>query len=241
MKRIDEASSLFASADQIWCDVHHIDENDPHAIASYLAVAFGKSQVAGVAIMSPETPQVRDAITRLQERGVAALPFISNQTMMDANWVGIDNRAAGATAGLLLGQCVGQRSGSVMVVAESMQSRDSLERRLGFDREINESFPRLRALPSLETYGNDERAHAIIAASLKANPDIVGIYVMASEARVPLSILSDLKVDASIIKIAHERTPVYRSGPAQQNTGRGDCPGSRSPCPQRHSPSERHG
>lgn len=205
VERIEEARVVF-SADHVWCDVHHIDENDPHAIASYLA-SLSVSQVAGVAIMSPETPQVRDAITRLQERGVAALPFISNQTMMDANWVGIDNRAAGATAGLLLGQCVGQRSGSVMVVAESMQSRDSLERRLGFDREINESFPRLRALPSLETYGNDERAHAIIAASLKANPDIVGIYVMASEARVPLSILSDLKVDASIIKIAHERTP----------------------------------
>jgi LacI family transcriptional regulator len=205
VERIEEAKAVF-SADHVWCDVHHIDENDPHAIASYLA-SLSVSQVAGVAIMSPETPQVRDAITRLQERGVAALPFISNQTMMDANWVGIDNRAAGATAGLLLGQCVGQRSGSVMVVAESMQSRDSLERRLGFDREINESFPRLRALPSLETYGNDERAHAIIAASLKANPDIVGIYVMASEARVPLSILSELEVDASIIKIAHERTP----------------------------------
>lgn len=157
--------------------------------------------------MSPETPQVRDAIRRLQERGVAALPFISNQTRMDANWVGIDNRTAGATAGLLLGQCVGEREGSVIVIAESMQSRDSLERRLGFDDELNENFPNLRALPSLETYGNKERAHAIISANIKANSDVVGIYVLASEARTPLSILNELKVDPSIIKIAHERTP----------------------------------
>lgn len=205
IKRIDEARSLFAS-DQIWCDVHQIDENDPHSIATYLS-SLDKAQVAGVAIMAPETPQVRDAIRRVQERGVAALPFISNQTTMDANWVGIDNRAAGATAGLLMGQFIGQKPGAIMVIAESMQSRDSLERRLGFDQEINEGFAQLRALPSLETYANEDRARTIIAASLRANPEIVGIYVMASEARSPLSILKDLNIAQSIVKIAHERTP----------------------------------
>lgn len=205
VRRIQEAETVFA-ADHVWCDVQHITENDPHSISQFLA-SLTKGNVAGVAIMSPETPQVRDAITRLQERGVATLPFVSNQTMMDADWVGIDNRAAGATAALLLGQCVGQRSGSVMVIAESMQSRDSLERRLGFDTEMNGAFPRLRTLPSLETYGTEERARDIIAASLKANPDIVGIYVMASEARTPLSVVADLNVGPDIVKIAHERTP----------------------------------
>lgn len=203
--RIQEAETLF-SADHIWCDVHHIDENDPHSISTYLS-SLTKTDVAGVAIMSPESPQVRDAIIRLQERGVAALPFISNQTMMDADWVGIDNRAAGATAGLLMGKFVAERRGTVMVIAESMQSRDSLERRLGFDQEICDSFPRLHALPSLETYGNADRAHAIIGASLQAHPDIVGIYVMASEARTPLSIVADMQVPRGAVRIAHERTP----------------------------------
>lgn len=205
IERIEEADTLFA-ADHVWCDVHHIDENDPHSISSYLG-SLSKDDVSGVAIMSPETPQVRDAITRLQERGVAALPFISNQTMMDAHWVGIDNCAAGATAGLLLGQFVGARRGSVMVIAESMQSRDSMERRMGFDKEINENFPHLHALPSLETYGQAERARSVISTNLRANPDTVGIYVMASEARIPLSVLKELDVAPSIIKIAHERTP----------------------------------
>jgi LacI family transcriptional regulator len=113
VKRIEEAQAIFSS-DQIWCDVHQIDENDPHSIATYLS-SLSKSEVAGVAIMSPETPQVRDAIRRLQERGVAALPFISNQTTMDANWVGIDNRAAGATAGLLMGKFIGPKAGSILV------------------------------------------------------------------------------------------------------------------------------
>lgn len=205
VQRIREAETLF-SADQVWCEVHHIDENDPHSISAYLS-SLAKSDVAGVAIMSPETPQVRDAITRLQQRGVAALPFVSNQTMMKADWVGIDNRAAGATAGLLMGHLTGPHGGAVMVIAESMGSRDSLERRIGFDLEINDNFPRLRVLPSLETYGNEDRAHAIIRASLAAHPDITGIYVMASEARIPLSVVAHMNVSSRIIKIAHERTP----------------------------------
>jgi len=205
VSHIQEAETIF-STDRIHCDVQHIDENDPYSIASFLT-SLEKSDVSGVAIMSPETPQVRDAITRLQERGIAVLPFISNQTMMDETWVGIDNCAAGATASLLLGQFIGQRDGAVLVIAESMQSRDSLERRLGFDDIMNRSFPNLHALPSLETYGNSERAKEIIATALQNNPDIVGIYVMASEARGPLSVVQALEIDQSIIKIAHERTP----------------------------------
>lgn len=204
-RHIEEARAVFAE-DNIWCDVQEIDDNDPHSISTYLS-SLAKGDVAGIAIMSPETPQVRDAITRLQERDIAALPFVSNQTMMDADWVGIDNRAAGATAALLLGQFARQRAGSVLVISESMQSRDSLERRLGFDQEINDNFAHLRALPSLETYGNEERARQIIANSLRTSTDLAGIYVMASEARIPLSIVTELRLDPSIIKIAHERTP----------------------------------
>ncbi|MGB3245721.1 MAG: LacI family DNA-binding transcriptional regulator [Sulfitobacter sp.] len=203
--RIREAQTIF-SADHILCEVQHIDENDPHSVSAFLT-SLDKSDVTGVAIMSPETPQVRDAISRLQERGIAALPFISNQTMMDANWVGIDNKSAGATAALLLGKFIGRLSGSVMVIAESMQSRDSLERRLGFDAIMNESFPLLRALPSLETYGSETRARDVIAANLNNNPDILGIYVMGSEARAPLSVVQELDLDPSIVKIAHEMTP----------------------------------
>lgn len=204
-QRIAEARAVFAE-ENIWCDVQQIDDNDPHSISTYLAL-LSKDDVTGIAIMSPETPQVRDAITRLKERGVAALPFVSNQTMMDADWVGVDNHAAGATAALLLGQFTAGRSGSVLVLSESMQSRDSLERRLGFDQEINDNFPHLRALPSLETYGSEDRARQIIARSLQTNEDLSGIYIMASEARIPLSIVAEHGLDPSIIKIAHERTP----------------------------------
>jgi len=209
VRHIEESRDIFA-ADRVWCDLAHIDENDPHSIASFLR-SLGEDQIEGLAIMAPETPQVRDAIIRVQERGIAALPFISNQPLLNADWVGVDNSAAGATAALLLGQCVGGRSGSVMVISESMTSRDSLERRRGFDQELIQNFPDIRGLPSLETYGNEERARTIISAGLNSNPDIVAIYVMSSEARIPLEILDDLDLPKSTVKIAHERTPFTES------------------------------
>lgn len=218
VRHIEETQEAFA-LDQIWCDVEHINENDPHRIAAFLA-SLSSDDVSGVAIMAPESPQVRDAIFRLQERGVAALPFISDQATMDTDWVGIDNRAAGATAAVLLGRFCKSEAGAIMVIAESMQSRDSLERRLGFDAELGNSFPKLTALPSLETYGDEERAENIIFNMVKNNTSIVGIYVMSSEARVPVSLISKLPETQNLVTIGHERTPFTE---AALRDGRLDC------------------
>lgn len=209
LRHIAEAKSVF-SADMVWTDVHNVDENDPYKIAAYLG-GLSDEICDGVAIMAPETPQVRDAILRLQERGVHALPFISNQTLTGDHWVGIDNTSAGATAATLLGRFAKAPSGKFLVISETMQSRDSLERRLGFDQVLNASFPQFRALPSLETYGSADRAGQVISATFKRNADIVGIYIVSSEARVPLAIIKGLPVPKSVVIIAHERTPYTES------------------------------
>lgn len=218
VRHIRDAEEAFA-LDQVRCDVNHIDENDPHSIAAFLA-SLSPDETSGVAIMAPESPQVRDAIFRLQERGVAAIPFISDQTTMDTDWVGIDNRAAGATAAALLGRFCKSDSGSIMVIAESMQSRDSLERRLGFDAELGKSFPNLTALPSLETYGDEERAQEIISNVVSNDQDLVGIYIMSSEAKIPVTVLSTLPKIKDVVTVGHERTPFTE---AALHDGRLDC------------------
>lgn len=205
IRHIEEAGKTFAE-DLVWCDVHQIDENDPHSISAFLATIEPET-TSGVAIMAPESPQVRDAIYRLQERGVAALPFISDQTTTKEHWVGMNNHSAGATAANLIARFCSATHGSIMVISESMQSRDSLERRLGFDQEINEFFPNLKVLPSLETYGSVERARDIITSTVANNPDLIGLYVMSSEARPPLTTFHELESTNNIIKVAHERTP----------------------------------
>jgi len=205
LRHIDEAGSVFAT-DRIATHVQPVDENDPYGIAAFLAT-LSPDTADGVAIMAPETPQVRDAILRLEQRGVRALPFISNQVLAAAEWVGIDNRAAGQTAATLLGRFVHAPSGKVLVISETMQSRDSLDRRRGFDEVLSGGFPHLCALPSVETYGSASRARQVILTAFDRNPDIVGVYVLSSEARVPLGILNEVAQARRPVTIAHERTP----------------------------------
>ena len=204
--RIEEANTAF-SAEMIHIDVTRIPENDPHRIAALLAT-LDPETVDGIAIMAPESPQVRDAMLRLEERGIDTLSFISGQSRTTGgDAVGIDNRAAGATAGRLMGRFSGARNGKVLVIAETMQSRDSLERRLGFDQVINADFPNLQVLPSLETWGNQARAEKIVQTSFASHPDIVGIYILTSEARGPLQAIATAPHENGPVTIAHERTP----------------------------------
>jgi LacI family transcriptional regulator len=193
-------------------EVVPISDDDPYKIAQLLA-AYEPDMVDGIAIMAAETPQTRDAKARLIERGIEAVSFISGPGTSDnVHFVGIDNRAAGATAGRLMGRFSSARTGKILVIAETMLARDSLERRLGFDAVINTDYPRLIVLPSLETYGDSDRAARIIGASFANHPDIVGVYVPSSESRLPLTHLANQMTNQKPVIVAHERTTYNEDG-----------------------------
>nr|WP_321443288.1 LacI family DNA-binding transcriptional regulator [uncultured Cohaesibacter sp.] len=190
-----------------WADAVQLPMNNPHAVANYLST-LDVSEVDGIAIMAPESPQVRDAMTRLGERNIKVIQFLSGQeSHEDLDFVGIDNFAAGATAARIVGRFVGKQAGKIMVISETMQSLDSIERRLGFDQIINTEFSHLSVLPSLETYADDARAKRIIARQVERNDDIVALYVMSSEARAPVTQCAQTCDLAGLTVVAHERTP----------------------------------
>lgn len=184
-----------------------IDGKDPHKAARSLS-RIKADEFDGIAIMASETPQIRDAIHRMRERGIAVIPFVSNQEDgRDENFVGIDNKAAGATAGRLMGRFSGDKKGAIAVLTDTMQARDSLERRLGFDSVINADFANLTVLPSLETYGDAVRTETIINTVFDVHKDLAGIYLMGSEARLALEAITRIQNGHNHIKIAHEKTP----------------------------------
>lgn len=193
-------------ADGVEINCRRVLDRDPHRIVETLSLLSTK-QTDGVAIMAPESPQVRDAVQRLIERGVHVVLFISGRRDSDhVDFVGIDNQAAGATAARLLGGFCKHDSGNILVVTESMNAFDSAERRLGFDSVLAARFPELTALPTLETHGDVTRAAAVIRNSYQNFPDIVGVYVMSSEAEAALDSVCTYGDTQSQIVVAHERT-----------------------------------
>lgn len=200
---IREARELFAGE---FVDVRcrRVVSEEPHEVARLLS-EIDLDTLDGVALMAPESPQVRDAAARLRERGVQIVQFVSGQPG-EGDFVGFDNRAAGATAGRLMGRFVAGRPGEILVVAETLNARDSLERRYGFDRVIAGDFAALSALPTLETHGDAERTRAVIRRAYAKHRRIVGAYVLSSEARLALEAIAEVADPGAQTIIAHERT-----------------------------------
>ncbi|WP_289150131.1 hypothetical protein [uncultured Salipiger sp.] len=154
--------------------MRRVPSNDPQVTARVLA-RITLARVDGAAIMAPESPQVRDASTRLVERGVEGVQVISGQPgLRPLDFVGLDNHQVGRWR---VG-CSGERRRTILVLSETMNSLDSVERRLGFDTVLTAGFPQLTALPSVETFGDPVRTRMVIANSHANHPDIVGACMM---------------------------------------------------------------
>lgn len=167
--------------------------------------------VDGVAVMANETPMVRDMIARLKAEGVAIVALVTDQqgTARD-HFVGIDNVAAGRTAGVLMGRFLGARRGALMVIVNSIRARDMVERRLGFDEVMGARFPGLRVLPSLEGHDNHEETHALAARVLREREDVVGIYCAGAGLRGVTQAVEEAGRD-DLVVVGHELTPHSRA------------------------------
>ena len=207
---IDEANVSMAH-ERTTVSIVRVPANDPHCIAQEID-GLSADKVDGVAIMAPETAQVRDAILRLDACGIAVVAFASNQpNAQSAYFVGINNEAAGRTAGQLLARFTGERQGTVLAVTETMQSRDSQERRLGFDAIMAKYAPRLRVRPSMETYADTARTAQIVAAAFHNNPEIVGIYLMHHDISETMQAIEAQGIRQKYVVIGHELTQHTRA------------------------------
>jgi len=169
--------------------------------------ALDPAEIDGMAIMSNETPIARDTVARLKKHGVAVVSLVADQPNSERDhFVGFDNVSAGRTAASLLGRFVGERRGKVAVVVTSMQARDMIERRLGFDAVMRTEFPNLTPLPSIEAYDDPETAEQLTLRCLEGNEDVVALYSVGASVRGVAAGLKRFKAKRRIICIDHELT-----------------------------------
>ncbi len=167
----------------------------------------------GIAIMANETPVVRDMIAHLKENNVAVVTLVTDQPKADRDhFVGIDNVAAGRTAGVLMGRYLAGRSGKIMLVVNTTLARDMIDRRHGFDEVMARDFPNLSVLPSLEGYDDREVTARVSAQCLANNPDIVGVYCTGAGTRGVTQSVENAGRAGKVVTVCHELTPATRRG-----------------------------
>ena len=200
------------SAERVTTRIVGAPAHDAHAFAAVLD-RLDRGTLDGVAVMARETPQVRDAVARLKKAGIAVVALVSDLPSSERDFfIGINSLQAGRTAAILMGRFLPARVGKVLVVTDSLLSRDSIERRLGFDRVMAEAFPHLVVLPTVESFDDAGRVRTIVAAAAApARGDLVGVYSMGSQNKAVLEGVRAAGRAEELVVIAHELTPFTRA------------------------------
>ncbi len=199
-------------AERMLLETVSVPTRDPHAVVRALnGLAADMDTLDGVAIMAPETPHIRDAVARLKSAGVVVVALASDlPNSRRDHFVGTNSLAAGRTAASLMGRFVQREPSSVLVVTNSILSRDSIDRRLGFDQVMAARFPKIRALPTLEFHDDTQRLARVLNRALGTYEGLAGVYSLGSGNRPLLDILRESRRLRDLVVIAHELTPATR-------------------------------
>lgn len=206
---LQDAAASAATA-RVAMDLFRFPAEDMHALAAQLA-ALPARDYSGIALMAPETPIVRDAVRALRAKGLPVVALVSDLPNTERDhYVGIDAYASGRTAGVLMGRFLGGGKARVMVIANSMHLRESIERRRGFDEVMLRSFPGIEVLQSLESHGQPAILRQATREMLRHAPDVAGIYLLGSGHRALAATLSESGLLGRVTVIGHELTPHTR-------------------------------
>jgi LacI family transcriptional regulator len=197
------------SARRIVVEVIATDVFNPEVLAQTLDSLHG--QFDGLAVVALDHPSVRAAINDLVDGGTKVVTLVSDvPSSRRHHYVGIDNIAAGRTAGALVGRLVGHRQGKVAIVAGSQGLRDHAERIFGFNQVMASEFSQLDVLPVLEGRDADERSEHLMMRLLSNHPDIAGLYNVGAGTPGVAKALIDSGREKDVVFVGHDVTVVTR-------------------------------
>lgn len=202
--------SLALAPYNVRCRCHFIDSFDPAALADRL-LHHGR-RADGVAFMALEHPLVREAVNRLAARGVHVITLISDlSSAQRVAYVGMDNRAAGRTAGQLMGRFIGPRAGRVAMIAGSLSYRGHEEREMGFLHVMQEMFPALTVTGLREGQDDADNNYRQARALLEQHPDLIGLYNIGGASDGVARALKEAGREQKVVFIGHGLTQDTRS------------------------------
>lgn len=153
----------------------------PGGLARRLAEVAARGS-HGVVLKVPDTPEVVDAVARVQGAGIPVVTLVTDlPTTGRLAYVGIDNRAAGATAAHLLGHWLRpEPEAPVLVVRGDSAFRGEDEREVGFRSGLRGGGgPRTPPLVELvHRRGEDTTLERAVGEVLDDQPALDAVYSM---------------------------------------------------------------
>jgi LacI family transcriptional regulator len=158
----------------------------------------------GVILKAPDVPEVAAAIERLARRGIPVVTLVTDVASSPRlAYVGIDNRAAGATAAYLVGQWLGDRPGNVLVTLSSSFFRGEEEREMGFRAAMRTQQPGRALVDITESQGLDDVLHGLVLDALREDPSLVAVYSIGGGNRATVDAFDALRRTCRVF-VAHD-------------------------------------
>ncbi|WP_329446011.1 LacI family DNA-binding transcriptional regulator [Streptomyces canus] len=157
----------------------HFRETCPPDEMTGILDKIAKRGTQGVILKAPDVPEIAAAVGRLAAAGIPVVTLVTDLPhSARLAYVGIDNRAAGATAAYLLEQWLGGRPGNVLTTISRGSFRGEEERDMGFRSEMRLAQPRRSLVEVTDSDGLDATQRDLVIEALKRDEDIVAVYSM---------------------------------------------------------------
>ncbi len=181
-----------------------LDENDPAAIARRIAEPGMRR--AGLILAVPDHPLIQAALKTIEAQKIPVIQIVTRIENTQADYVGIDNYAAGRMAGLLL-SLMQHRSGKVAAICHSGIYQVHRDRVRGFSDYLAEhSRGDLTFMQVL--FGHDEgyRSGDLLREALELWPDLAGLYNAGGANSSLCSVLQHHPRGREVFFVGHELT-----------------------------------
>ncbi|MEU3512360.1 LacI family DNA-binding transcriptional regulator [Streptomyces longwoodensis] len=158
----------------------------------------------GVVLKAPDVPEMTAAVSRLAAAGIPVVTLVTDlPASARVGYVGIDDRAAGATAAYLMGQWLGDRPGHVLTSLSSGFFRNEEEREMGFRAVMRARHPERALVEIAEGQGLDATQYDLVRAALARDPEIRAVYSIGGGNIATLRAFADVG-RACAVFVAHD-------------------------------------
>ncbi len=131
----------------------------------------------GVVLKAPDVPEVTEAVGRLDRAGIPVVTLVTDLPLSKrVAYVGIDNRAAGATAAFLVDRLLGADEGDVLMALSRSVFRGEEEREIGFRTTMRRRNADRALIEQTDTDGLDASVRESTLRTLERHPRIGSVY-----------------------------------------------------------------
>lgn len=192
------------------CKIHDLQDISPATLQA--AVDRLSLGTKGVGVIAIDHPRTRGILQGIAEAGIKLVTIASDVPAAPRSaYVGLDNRAAGRTAALLMGRLLRGLTGNIAVVTGSRSYRGHEEREMGFRAVLGEDFPGLSVTASVDINEDGDASHAETLKLLRDEPDLLGIYCVGAGRFGVARAMRAIKLTRKPVFICHDLTPLTRT------------------------------